>query len=82
MISVGLSFEQGRIIGTDSITQTHIWEHPVLDIGSSYSGLLEEVKAWLDTHCEGTWKFGFNQRTYELQFELEKDATLFRLRWL
>jgi hypothetical protein len=82
MISVILSFEQGKIIGSDPITMTYVWDHPVLDIGSSYSGLLDEVKEWLDTHCEGSWKFGFNRRTYELKFELEKDATLFRLRWL
>ncbi len=82
MIVVPLSFELGKIVGVEPMTQTNVWDHPVLYIGSSYSGLLEEVREWLEANTTAPWKFGFNSRTYELRFESEQDAIAFKLRWL
>jgi hypothetical protein len=60
-----------------------IVDHPVLDIGSSYSGLRSDVQAWLSANCDG-WHFDcyLGGGEYYLRFRSEEDATAFRLRWL
>ena len=41
---------------------------------------LPKMKAWCEEKCEGLWR---NEQYYALyfQFELERDATMFMLRW-
>lgn len=41
---------------------------------------LDKMKIWCEEKCEGLWR---NEQHYALyfQFELEKDATMFMLRW-
>lgn len=81
VIKIPLPFRLGKIVGHDKWSQAPIWDHPVLEIGNSYSGLKIEVCEWLDQNCQGNWKFGYNNQTYELRFDLEVDATMFLLRW-
>ena len=80
MIAVQLSFDLGNVVWKNNGEQ--VTEHPVLYIGSRYSVLKDEVNLWLRRNCQGSYKFGYNQRTYELRFDLQDDATLFVLRWL
>ena len=80
MIAVPLSFNLGTVVWEHNGEQ--VTEHPVLDIGSTYSALKDDVNLWLRRNCQGSYKFGHNQRTYELRFDLQEDATLFVLRWL
>lgn len=82
MIKINLSFKLGKIIWEDQSTFEKVWEHPVLDIGNSYSALKVEVKDWLNEQCNGAWEFGFNNSTYEMRFKSERDALLFKLRWM
>lgn len=74
MIRVDLPFELGtrRLDGTI--------DHPVLDIGSSYSSLRQDVQDWLSEHCPECG-LGFDGG-YHIEFRSEADATLFRMRWL
>ena len=41
---------------------------------------LEKMKEWCVKNCEGLWR---NEQYYAIywQFELERDATMFMLRW-
>ena len=71
MIAVPLSFNLGTVVWEYNGEQ--VTEHPVLK---------DEVNLWLRRNCQGSYKFGYNQRTYELCFDLQEDATLFVLRWL
>jgi hypothetical protein len=39
-----------------------------------------KMKAWCETNCEGLWRSETHYALY-FQFEEEKDATMFMLRW-
>ena len=41
---------------------------------------VEKMNAWCEENCQGLWR---SERYYAIywQFELEKDATMFMLRW-
>jgi hypothetical protein len=58
-------------------------DNPLLDIGSSYSGLREDVNAWLVENLHPRWKFFFasNIGQYCLHFDNDEDFTMFLLRW-
>lgn len=79
MITVPLSSKMGIVVWENH--DERVIEHPVLYIGSDYSGLKNEVREWLDQNCRGGWHFDFNQHTYELKFYSQDDAMLFQLRW-
>ena len=41
---------------------------------------MPKMKQWCEDHCEGRWREESYHALY-WQFELEKDATMFMLRW-
>lgn len=41
---------------------------------------VDKMKAWCEDKCEGLWKSETYYALY-FQFELEKDATMFMLKW-
>lgn len=43
-------------------------------------GNVDRMKEWCDSNCEGLWRSETYHALY-FQFELEKDATMFMLRW-
>lgn len=43
-------------------------------------GNVDKMKAWCLENCEGIWRSETHHALY-FQFELEKDAMLFMLRW-
>ena len=79
MIKIPLPFNIGPVI-VNPVTLEHVWDHPILNIGSSYSSLRPEVNEWLAKTCK-SWSFGYNGHTYELRFDKEEDAVMFMLRW-
>ena len=80
MITIPLPFNTGQVT-VNPTTLEHVWDHPILNVGSSYATLRFEVKEWLNQTCKGNWWFGYNNRTYELRFENDEDAIMFALRW-
>ena len=41
---------------------------------------VSKMKEWCETNCNGIWRSETHYALY-FQFELEKDATMFMLRW-
>ena len=41
---------------------------------------VDRMKQWCEENCEGLWRSETHYALY-FQFELEKDATMFMLRW-
>jgi hypothetical protein len=64
------------------VDSDQVVDHPVLDICSTAAMLKDKVVEWLNNNCQGRYELGHNQRTYELCFDSQDDATLFILRWL
>ena len=82
MIKVPLPFKMGTVVSYDPITFTNAIDHPILNIGSSYSCIKPEILAWLVNNFKEDWIFTFDGTDYCLCFPNEKDATLFTLRWI
>ena len=66
----------------DSITFEEIYDHPILEIGSSYSTLKTEIRIWLNENFGTNWEFTFSGNDYQLWFRTEAHKTWFLIRWL
>lgn len=73
-------FSMGKTTYIDTFTLEPVIEHPILDIGSSYSMLKSHIEDWLDEHCT-EWDIGLEDGEYYIDFPTEEDVTLFLLRW-
>lgn len=81
MIKMELPFSMGRVTSYNSFTCEETIEHPVLEIGSTFSFLKVEIRQWLmNTGKES--KFEYDGNNYCLWFETEQDKIVFILRWL
>ena len=84
MIKLELPFSMGTET-IDPLTLVAAHDHPILEIGSSYSTLRIDVYDWLvEQHgqrAEGGWDFKFDGGNYCLWFKTEADRDWFILRW-
>ena len=82
MIKLPIPFSMGTYGEPDPMTFEYEIDHPILNIGSSYSSLKDEVAEWLDATFGERWKCVLSQRAeFTMIFESEEDMTLFLLRW-
>ncbi len=85
MIKFYLPFSMGKRGPVNPQTYLQEIDHPVLDIGSSYTILKEEVRQWLnDTYGDdrAQWRFSMATGGYFIEFAQEEYVTAFKLRWL
>ncbi len=76
-----LPFSMGKTIHTDPFTFEPVIEHPILDIGSSYSVIKPHIEDWVDEHCPDR-AIGLEDGNYYIDFPTEADMAWFKLRWL
>ena len=81
MIKLPIPFSMGTYGEPDPMTFEYEIDHPILNIGSSYSSLKDEVAEWLDAKFDKSWSCEWGHDGAELIFESEEDMTLFLLRW-
>lgn len=82
MIKLPIPFSMGTYGEPDPMTFEYEIDHPILNIGSSYSSIKDEVAEWLDATFGERWKCELGQRAeFTMIFETEEDMTLFLLRW-
>jgi hypothetical protein len=78
-----LPFSMGRETVVDPVTFETEIDHPILDIGSSYSSVKYPIIEWLvdryGTNCSTGYDGDAGQ--YYIDFPSEKDITVFLLRW-
>jgi len=51
-----------------------------INFNSIQLGNVDKMKAWCEENCEGLWRSETYHALY-FQFELERDAMMFMLRW-
>ena len=78
-----LPFTMGKTTHIDPTTYEPVVEHPILDIGSSYSAIKPHIMEWLREHYGDRVSAGFDreQGEYYIDFPTESDVMLFLLRW-
>ena len=76
-----LPFSMGSQVYAHPDTYEPTIDHPILDIGSSYSGVKTPILEWLQEKYGDTASTGFNGDEYYIDFPTEADITLFMLRW-
>ena len=81
-IVLPLPFNIGKLIHRDLVTFQETIDHPILDIGSSCSGLKEEVIYWLNQNIHSGWKFDYQNHNYCLVFNDSGDYSKFADFWL
>jgi hypothetical protein len=83
MIKLPIPFSMGTYGEPDPMTFEYEIDHPILNIGSSYSSLKDEVAEWLDANLGKSWSCEWDNygAEYRMIFESEEDMTLFLLRW-
>ena len=54
-----LPFSMGKTVNTDPTTLEPVIEHPILNIGSSYSSVKPHIQEWLIKHYDTRFKTGF-----------------------
>lgn len=81
MITVPLPFSLGTVVYIDPVTGEEIISHPVLDIGSSYSTLKQEIIKWLKVNSI-EYTFLYKSPDYIIIFTNEQEAMQFSLLWL
>ncbi len=78
-----LPFSMGKVTHTDPYTFEPIIEHPILDIGSSYSSIKPHIIKWLaEQHYNVLDIVGIADGNYYIDFRTEEDMIWFKLRWL
>lgn len=77
-----LEFSRGKVVYRDPTTFEEIYDHPVLEIGSSYAALKFEVIKWLNDNYGSDWGFKFYDGDYRLFFKSEEHKNWFIMRWL
>lgn len=82
-VRMKLSFSMGKTTHIDPTTYEPVVEHPILDIGSSYSAIKPHIMEWLHEHYGARFSAGFDREQGEYYIDLpgESDVTLFLLRW-
>ena len=83
MIRLYLPFNMRFDPNIDPDTYDGLFDHPILDIGSSSASLQYPIRSWLQD-AGRKWAFGFDGQKgeYYLEFSSEEDRTMFLLRWL
>lgn len=77
-----LPFSMGTYGLVDPFTYEPMIDHPILDIGSSYSSIKVPIQKWLfDTHGD-KFETGFDGNDYYIDFPTEADLNWFKLKWL
>lgn len=77
-----LPFSMGREVLTTHPFDTPYIEHPILDVGSSYSSVKQPIMAWCAEHYGNRISMGFDGNDYYIDFPTEADVTVFKLKWL
>lgn len=78
---VKLPFSLAKTVIQNQCTfETEYIDHPVLEIGSSYSCLRQDVEAWL-TENNINYRF-YLDHGYVIEFDSLPDATTFCMRWM
>lgn len=77
-----LPFSMGTYGRMDPDTYERPIDHPILDIGSSYSWVKEPIMDWLVETYDDNFKIGFDGIDYYIDFLSEADLTWFKLKWL
>ena len=80
-VRIQLPFSMGKVTYPDPNTFEPVFDHPILDIGSSYSSVKSEVLEWLSKHCDDQFDVGFTAGGYYIDFPTESAMILFVLRW-
>jgi hypothetical protein len=77
-----LPYSMGSEVYVNPMTFEPAIDHPILDIGSSYSSVKQPIMQW----CAELWgnrvSMGFNGDDYYIDFPTESDLNWFKLRWL
>jgi hypothetical protein len=81
MIKMPLSLSMGKVVSYNPSTCEETIDHPILNVGSSFSFLKAEVRQWMSNRGH-KYKFEFDGNEYCLWFETDQDLLLFTLRWL
>lgn len=82
MISVLLPFTMSKSIKRDPNTFEKVYkDHPVLEIGSSYCSVRQDVHDWLRDN-DIQYVLTLRNSDYEILFDSKQDELAFRLRWL
>ncbi len=76
-----LPFSMGKVVHTDPYTLAPVIEHPILDIGNSYSSVKSHIMDWLIDRYGNCFCVGLDGEYY-IEFPTEKDMLWFKLRWL
>lgn len=77
-----LPFSMGKTIRTDPFTFEPVIEHPILEIGSSYSSVKSHILEWMAEQYDIRGIVGSEDRGYYIDFPTEADMVWFKLRWL
>ena len=84
-VRMQLFFDMGKVVHTDRFTLEPVIEHPILDIGSSFSRVKQHIFDWLTVRygvrAVGDM-LGFADGEYYIDFPTEADMIWFKLRWL
>jgi hypothetical protein len=81
MIRFPLPFSMGRVTSVDLLTYEQTIDHPILDIGGSFSNIKPEIGIWLREQFGDRCCIGFDNGGNYIEFENEQDVTMFLLRW-
>ena len=79
-----LPFSMGTPGVTNPVTFEQDIQHPILNIGSSYSSIKPDIMEWLAATYGTRVQPGFDVdcEEYYIDFPTEADVTWFKLRWL
>ena len=75
-----LPFSMGRVTHFDPFTYEKTIDHPILEIGSSFSNIKPEIELWLQEQFGDRCRNGFDGEYY-IEFDNEQDLIMFALRW-
>ena len=77
-----LPFEMGRMSLINPHTFEAEYDHPILNIYSSYSSVKQPILAWLVENYGNRASTGFDGNEYYIDFPTDADLMWFKLRWL
>ncbi len=80
-VRMSLPISMGKVVHTDPFTLEPEIDHPILDIGSSYSSVKPHILDWLIKHYGNNFSIGIDGEYY-IDFPTEKDLLWFKLKFL
>lgn len=77
-----LPHSMGRVTVINPHTFEAEYDHPILNIYSSYSSIKQPIMEWLVETWGNRLAMGFDGNDYYIDFPSEADMNWFKLRWL